>query len=246
MTIAEDASTPAVARSATGTTGATVTCASFTPPANTLLVACFVNEFKANPASQPTLSISDSVAGSWTQGVLCNGLNANSFGQSAIWFRYLSSAPGAMTVSAGRSGAAATDMMLALRVVNGAASVQTGAGSTSHPSKGTYAATLGTLQSITTTQAGSDVYLAAGVGNAGTFAVNGATTQLDNWNDATNATVELTGSATALTGTPGATTLGWTTAGGATSDFCFAALEILPAAVLAHAPIFPSQYGGFF
>lgn len=238
MAISEDASTPVVQRTTTGTTAATVTSASFTPPAGSLLVGIFVNEFKSNPVAQPTLSISDSVGGSWTQGVQCLGLNANSFGQASIWTRYCATAPGAMTVSAGRSGTAATDMVLAVRVLLGAASDQTGAGTKSNPSKGTFAATSGSQQSLTTTKAGSAAYVASGMGQNVTFTVNGQTTQLDNWSDATNATTQLIGSMTALTGTPGAFSLGWTTVSGATNDFCFAALEILPAlAVVPRQPI---------
>lgn len=152
MAIAEHASTPAIA---TGTGTAAITSASFSPPASSLLVVQVAGGWSD---SRMGVTITDSVSGSWTPGVIANDQTGNGyFGYAGVFYRYLSSAPGAMTVTAtysGFTGSGAGGRMLSVRVLTGAASVQGGA--IAKATLTDYTTSLTT--SITTTTAGSVVY----------------------------------------------------------------------------------------
>lgn len=98
MPILLDASTPAKAAQ-TGIV-ATVTTASFTPPAGALLVAC---AWCSQNAASMTFSFSDSQSGSWTKDVERN--SANSGGYQSVATIAHSPSPGvAMTVTATVAG----------------------------------------------------------------------------------------------------------------------------------------------
>jgi hypothetical protein len=222
VAIAEDATTPAVATASNNTTGI-ITSASFSPPANSLLVVIVNVGYFTAASGTAAVTVSDSAGGTWTGGPFLGDSAADN---SGIWFQYLSSAPGSITVTATNSNHPAAGYQLAVRVLTGAAAGQgTGAGAGSATHATTPASTTAT-SSITTTTAGSWVYLGA-CGNAGSsFTAAAATTLIGSFTDSTDAEVLGAGRATAATGTPGATTLGFTAAAAVKTSW--AALEILP------------------
>lgn len=100
MALALDGSTPA---SWTGTPADNVdiTSASFTPPANSLVL---VNVNTNSNSSQATLvSVSDSLGGTWIELVRRNLTEAGFEGHASIWHRTTASAGSAMTVSVRRT-----------------------------------------------------------------------------------------------------------------------------------------------
>lgn len=126
-----------------------------------------------------------------------------------------------ITVTATQGGSTANGMALRVMVLTQAAATQNGAsGQVSSSGAGQVG--------ITTTQAGSRVYGAALRASSTAPAVNGVTAQLDSVPDSTHGAWYGTWEAASLTGTPGATTFGYTTTflGG------IAGLEILTAGTL--------------
>ena len=116
-------------------------------------------------------------------------------------------------------------MQLAVRVVDGAASSQSGA-ATATASSTTGSSTSAT-KSVTTTAAGSWVYVAAALTPDGSVTANSKTTTINQFDDTTNVNQLVSGRQSAATGTPGAVTLGWTTGTG--RYWSLAEQEILPA-----------------
>ena len=227
MAITEDASTPAVVpvgdSGSTSPSTKTVTSAAFSPPANSLLVALVNGGWATTSAN--AASVTDSVGGTWTVGPAAVGTSTSARGVAAIFYRYLSSAPGSMTVTASITNLNA-GRQLAVRVLNGAASNQTGAGSgtTVNPTGSTTCTV-----SVTTTVTGSQVYGAAdNCGNASALSVNGVTTILSggDFNDTADSVRLVAWKGSSATGTPGATNFGGTWA--TSADYNIAALEILP------------------
>jgi hypothetical protein len=117
-------------------------------------------------------------------------------------------------------------LQLGLAVLDGAASSQTGAGTlATHGSSGE--SVTGT---ITTTETGSQVFLAAAVNhNPETFTPTGTTSTMWIYNDTTGGDEQILGQLTSPTGTPGATSVGWTDS--ASGDWSLVAVEILAAGV---------------
>jgi hypothetical protein len=220
VAIAEDASAPAVVQRASGT-GTTVTSASFSPPAASLLVVLCSVGWGNSPTGTPTLTASDSKSGTYTAGPIARNLA----GQGGVFYRYLAAAPGAMTVTVTSSDATAKAMLLAVRVLTGAAATQTGAAS------GTSATLMDA--SVTITQVGSTVYVASASFQNNTQAVLANTTAISYWGDGTSGDDMAVGRATSLTAATGAATYGWTSNGNA------AAMEVVPAAAAA---TFPGQF----
>lgn len=224
MGLAEDASSPAVA---TITGSGAVTTASFSPPAGSLLVAMACSAF-ATSGNSTVVTLSDSGGHTWTQAVLeqdARSASNNSGGTVGIWWTYLSTAPGAMTVSmsATNMGGGAS---LCVKVITGAASTQNGA--TAHSEFGATTNTTTGSTAITTTKAGSIVYGVVDDGEAGsTFTANAATTVINTYADSTDI-VTIVDIKSGVTGTPGSVTLGgtWST----TTDSRIALFEVLPAA----------------
>lgn len=226
MAITEDASTPAIIQQ----TGSGVsTTASFSPPSSSLLVA-LVSGGWGNTALM-TAAVTDSTGGTWTAAVTAAGTNTGLRGIAAVFYRYLPTTPGAMTVSATFTGLQG-GRELAVRVLNGAASSQAGAGAGSQVN-GT-ATTAGTV-SVTTTVAGSVVYGIADNPNANNaYTPNAATSVLTGtptgvFADATDSVRLVAWKATNATVTPGATTLGGTWTAAANSNI--AAFEAIPQTV---------------
>lgn len=210
MAIAEDASTPAVA---TGTGTAALTTASFSPPAGSLLVALIGGGWSN---SRITTAITDSVGGTWTPGVIANDITGDNFyGYAAVYLRYLPSAPGAMTVTAtysGFSGSGAGGRQLAVRVLTGASSVQTGAATAKLALD---SSTSSLTASIATTTAGSVVFGVADDARRAETMSASANTSLCSANGGTNPfsssfdTVTLAAfKQTSATGSPGSLSLG--------------------------------------
>jgi len=217
MAIAEDASTPAVKRGTAAATTTTNVTASFSPPAQSMLVVCMIIGWGTAPGGTPTLTCTDSVGGTYTAGptVITDAV------QCKIFTRFLSIAPGSMTITMTSGSATSKSMVVAARVLTGVSSVQTGAGSSQVASGSNDG-------SITTTTIGSWAYLVTGESVNATATVDARTTSIDNWNDTIAGDLLLIGRQTNATTTPGATTLGFTGAG--TTLVPYVALELLPAA----------------
>ena len=228
MAISEDASTPAVATLSASTSASTLASASFTPPSGSWVIVEVAVSYGANLGSAPTLSISDSLSGTWTSGPTqvenvsgtgsCNGV--------AFFTQFFAASPGAMTVT-GHTSVAGTasikvDLMVAARVMDGVAVSQSGAGS-AHTGGTTAVTTF--ESSITTTAVGSRVYVGASSGAQGTYTPSAKTTTVDAVQETTTSNVNAIGKQTTDTTTPGATTLGWT---GTSASWAWAALELLP------------------
>lgn len=212
MAISEDGSTPAAA-TATGF-GPSATTASFSPPAGALLVAIVSY---GHSTATPTITLSDSGSHTWTAGP---SITSNVVTTAAIFTCQLTTAPGSITVTAAiTSGASTGEIQLDVRVVKGAATSQTGAATGTNSG----ASTTAWSGSITTTISGSWVYVAANGANTNTLTPVSGTTTLNTF---TSTDDMVSGRQSSATGTPGATTLGWTATVNAT--FAWAALEILP------------------
>lgn len=211
MAIAEDVSTPTVTR---GTHGTSTTCvsASFSPPAGSLLIVQAVIGWDSTGAN-PTLSCSDSVGGTYSTGITTKNAT-NPVSQGTIFYRYLASAPGAMTVTATSSSAASKSMQLGVRVVTGA-SATIGAVASS---------TTAAIGNLVTTTVGSRVYCIGGAGLNGTMTPNANTTNIDAWNDTVSGDTLLIGRSTSLTVTPASTAFGWNPP----ASVIWGAVEVLP------------------
>lgn len=219
--ILEDASTPAIA---TGTSNGVITTASFSPPANTLLVALVAGGYGNNP-NAPTVTITDSLGGTWIQRPNVVNTGAPSFyGGVAIWIRYLTSAPGPMSVT-GTFLNLSGGRFLAVRVLTGAKPDQTGAASAVLDIN---TPTTAWTTPITTTVTGSVVYGLCDdpVAADAITAATGTTVVGSAFVDSTDGITAVAGKSTVPTGTPGATTLGFTNAVSQTG--VLALLEILP------------------
>lgn len=134
----------------------------------------------------------------------------------------------AITVTATQGGSTANGMLLRVEVLTGAAVTQNGA-TAAHDFTAT---TTSFTQSLTTTVTGSWVYGAAEHGpNHGAATANGSSAMIDDVLDATHNVRYCTFKSLAATGTPGATTFGFTFTGADTGPW--AAAEILPAGTIA-------------
>lgn len=225
MAIAEDASTPAVARSTANSATQTLATAAFSPPAASLLVAVFTSvlSFDTTPA---TMAISDSASGAWASGINIKGTNRC---QVTIWHSYRAAAPGSITVTANKGDTNTSDTQLTVRVLTGAASSQSGATSTFTAATPSVPAD-SALRSITTTTTGSVVYVGLAQNNNAAYTANANTTTIDAWAESVVWASLQSGKTAAATGTPGAITLGFT-GQTSTNELAIALLEILPAAV---------------
>lgn len=101
MATAIDASSP-VRVSGNPASGGSITSASFTAPANSLLVACC--QMNADAAGTETVTVSDSGALTWTKQVERTNLETTAGGNSAIWTA-IQTTSAARTVSLTRTGA---------------------------------------------------------------------------------------------------------------------------------------------
>jgi hypothetical protein len=224
MAIAEDASTPAAVRSTANSATQTWTTAAFSPPADCLLVAIFTGNISFQTAPG-TFTVSDSAAGAWTSGVDVQA--ATGRGHVTIFYSYRAAAPGAITVTADKGDTWTSDNQLTVRVLTGAASSQAGAATTSYHVDGGSAPANATQQNITTTTAGSRVYLGLAHNSTDTLTANANTTNIDNWVETGIFCNLASAKSTNATVTPGVVSIGYT-GQSSTNEVALALLEILP------------------
>jgi hypothetical protein len=214
--ITRDSSTPAPVLK-TNSTATTITTAAFSPPAGSYVIVALDTVYNHNTATSPTVTAKDSLNMSYAAGPHAyDGAAEGSF----VFSHYYATAPGSVTVTITRSGQTGAAMLeMDAWVYDGAASSQAGAATktnTSHSSS-SYTAV------ITTTQSNSMVVAAAAVGTNETLTAHNVVNDhiQGDVNDGASS-----GAGHAVTGTPGAETLGWT---GSTTFFSVAELEVLPA-----------------
>lgn len=172
MAITEDTANQPVAVTFTAVWNLGQTTASFTPQAGTLLVALLSGDGSATLTT--TGALTDSTGGTWSLLRRNNAVSNNVGGTAEVWCRYLSAAPGSMTVTATGSVNSLGGGQLTVRCLMGASSTQPGA---------VNGASLGNAAAV-------QASVAAGTGNA----VYGAAL---NWTDSTAMTV--LGNTTAVT-----------------------------------------------
>jgi hypothetical protein len=218
MAISEDTGNQPVAVHPTGASPATT--AAFTPQAGTLLVAMVGINGPSGTAI--TATITDSLSGGWT--LLKRQNTSSSMGGTAeVWCRYLSSAPGSMTVTSTWTGGD-TGATLVVRSLLGASSVQTGA------TAGVGGASIAPNTTLTPTQIGSWIYGALLDWSAATAMTANANTTI---NDATNGDTYAALKAATASAALSSTSYGCTTANAA---YNVAFAEILPALSLVAEP----------
>jgi hypothetical protein len=213
-------------------TTTSATTASFTPPANTLLVA--VAECgNTTGTGTVTAPVTDSLSSSWT---LLHRANGDGNGSTEVWAMDTGSSPAARTVTVtGTGGAQAIGVALNVTVLAGTKPAATVEGASAAAN-----ATTAYTVTITTTAAGSLVV--GGITrwiSAVTLVTDAATRSWQSVSDATNTESYGAWRAAAVTGTPGATTFGYTNAAAASNSLV--AVELLAAAVPAGAGVIPRR-----
>lgn len=218
MGITTDSSTPTVKLAVASNTS--VTSNSFSPPSSTLLLAS-ISMTTTSSGTTPTFSISDSKGGTWSTADGQQEEQGICVTQS--WYRYLSSAPGNMTVKVTQSANAKTaNMALDVRVLNGVVSTSP-IGATAN-ARSTVATTA--QVAITPTAIGSYIYYFTSIESQdGSIVANSVTTQIFQDARATDQ-CEAFGYITNLTTALSSVTGGWT--GFALTDMTVSAIEILP------------------
>ena len=192
--VIEDSSTPVPVFTASTVS----TTASFTPPANSLLVAvCNLGA----ASGTVTGTVTDSLSGVWSLRVR---QNAASSGSAEIWVRDVGATPSAMTVTL--TGSTGNSTQLSVRVVTNAGSAaQQQAGATAV--KATSPADI----PITAVAAGSQIYTSMVYTSASqALVVDSNTTAILSTQDATNGQTNGSAKMAGLTSAPGAYTVGWT------------------------------------
>lgn len=225
MALAE-VSSPSVVTGAGGGNPLVATTGSFTPPSGALLLV-MASCGRSSGGLQSACTVTSSPAQTWTvaPSPYAQGAGGNNGGTAQIAYTYLASAPGAMTVTATFTNVGA-GRALVVKVITGADPDQSSAARAIKVQATN--STAGTL-SITTTTANSLVY-GTSVCPASNIALtlNGSTSLINDFNNSTGTTRHVSWKASAVTGTPGATTLGGTWA--TSTLFQIAAFEVLPAA----------------
>jgi hypothetical protein len=216
-TLAEDPSSPAAVSTTSGTT---VTSASFTPPDGSLLVAMVASD---GGSGTTTMALSGGGL-TWTPLAEANSSVADYAG---VWIAQTGPPdPNDPVITATQGGSTAAGMAMRVFVLTQAAATQNGGTSNSQ-----FVNVATFTQAVTTTQTGSRVYGASSHFPNAAASAAAATTVVDDVADATNNGRYTTFKATSLTGTPGATTLGYTVSG--TNTGPFAQAEIKTAGTLA-------------
>ena len=197
--IAEDVSTPTPTHRSVNTSGFATT-GFFSPPGTSLVVVCVAWLYKGTGSFPGTISVADSLGNSYTRAVELDNVQECS---TAIFEFYYSSVPGAITVTATCTSLSAASVLLAPRVLTGAASIQSGAASVTNNNDA--------HMRLTTTATGSLVY-AVGAAPVSTRAPtpDATLTQLDLFADSGTGNQGAVGHMTNSTGVPGKTWTGWT------------------------------------
>ncbi len=234
MPITEDASAPATVTSSTNV----ATTASFTPAANSLLVA-IANAGNNTGVGTITCPVTDSLGSTWTLLKRTNTDPVNGAGSTEVWAMDAGASPAARTVTAtGTGGANAVGTSLCVKVLTGAKPVASVLGASANPNGGN-----DYTIALTTTAAGSLVVggLSRITSNV-TLTANGSTTAWQSFSDGPNTETYGAWRALNLTGTPGAGTYGYTNAAAAAQ--VLVAVELLAATVDSpKEPIFVPRLG---
>lgn len=203
MAIAEDASEPAVVTNTTG--NGTLTTASFSPPAGSLVLVLTGIGYDLNETGLDTISSSPSVT--WTDAISAV-YDLSYTGTAHVSYHYYASAPGSITVSSAQASVNGGGRLLCVKVLTGVDPADF-IGNTA-----TRLITTGGVQSfsqaITTTAAGSVVYgVIDNVQNDAAHVGHDAnSTVITNFADTPNGITLLAFKQTSPTGTPGSITLG--------------------------------------
>lgn len=200
MAVSIDASSPA-AVTASASAATTFTTGSFTPPANTLLVAVASVGYSGS-TQDTTFSISDSLSGSWTNDAIQFPASGG-LPQNLIASRFNSSNT-AMTVTLNTSSHT-KGVDFSVFVLNGTATSSW---------LGGHATSTSTMDgSVTTTKVGALVLCGAGYDTNATLTPDGNTTTQNHLTDSSDGLELFTGHSTSTVSSPGSTTYGWTGAG---------------------------------
>jgi hypothetical protein len=220
--VTEHSSTPAVVRNSTAAQTSVVS-ASFSPPAGSVLVALFAISLISSGAAQPH-TIVDSAGGTWVYAGHVDGGAANAFGMATVWVRHLGTAPGAMTVTATRTGTSSAGIQLAVRVLTGASQNPIGSIKTHFTASGT----VGGIDTLVTSKAGALVYVLLCTGsNTPVYTPTADTTTIDLFQSASS--LGTSGIGKDVVDTPGSTSYGWTEAPPTSLSTSWLAIEMLPA-----------------
>jgi hypothetical protein len=224
VAVAQDASSPAVVRSASKSTATTITTVSFTPPAQSLLLVSIAVANNVAWTTAPTgFTVSTSVGGITFTNAAFRADTTTKLLYSGLYYAYLPTAPGAMTLTVTRPDALAGDLMLAVRVLTGAAPTP---GAVVNPVTN-FPPNAPVSTAITPTQVGSLLYVHASTDDNGTLTAVSGTTSADNWADASNLSVLAFGSAGPTVSTS-AVTVGYTlTTSNTDHDSIVQAVEII-------------------
>lgn len=214
--------TTVTATQASATTGVASSTTSVSPAAGELVVILASWMFATN-VTGVTMTCKDSHSTAFTAGP--QHQDAFGIGQAAIFFHLYATAPGATTFTCTNSNTGAADCLITPLRVTGQAAVPNGATMTFDSGSGT-AGTTAINHAITTTTPGSFVLYCIDMGGTTALTAVAGCTSLATWNDVSSGDSGGAGHTTAVTGTPGSVTVGFTTT--AATAFGMAALEILP------------------
>jgi hypothetical protein len=223
VAVLEDASTPAVAESAGGFTGTSISTtaaygsAAFTPPAGSVLVACCVINFSSLQSGFPLFTVTDSAGGTWTAGPFIS--SAASYAKIVFFTRPCVTSPGSITVTFSRgTDTHAAMMMLAVRVATGANTASPQGNSNTGSGSGGTQISAAVSQSV----AGSLLYVLGDWANHSAPTAISGTTSVITTLDSTDGGYLALGSSTA------GGTMGWTVSSLFSAGFIAAGLEIVP------------------
>lgn len=227
MAIAIDASSPAAVNAQTNT-ATTIATASFTPPANSLVIASASIIYASASGTGSPFSISDSLSGTWNSEALqVWGSSGNP--AAGIWARFVASSA-AMTVTLTTDANSKTKQLM-VKVLTGTATSAWSGNKINNQ-----ASTAGFLQqNFTTSVAGSWVFLAIGNNGTATLTVNANTTSDAALTSTADGGTVAQGHMTTATVSPGTVSLGWT--GDPAVAHVYTAAEIKPPPVFWPKPI---------
>jgi hypothetical protein len=203
----------------TAATGVASSTTSFSPGAGTLVAILVTYQFSSS-GETGTLTCKDSSGTTYTAGPQLENVDDSYI--SAIFTHTYATAPGAITVAVTCTNTTTAYALITPVTFTGQAASQTGAATaTANPSGSITAIST----SITTTTTGSRVVGAAGCVSGSTLTALGNTTTLGVGTGAASAGACIT---SAATGTPGATTVGWTCSPASGFGDAVVLLEVLP------------------
>jgi hypothetical protein len=233
VAISQDASTPSFSATVGGTniganitgTSGSITSASFSPPANSLVVVIAIASY-GSPGTFATcgMTCSDSHSNNYADAFDAPS-NSTSYGGISYFEFYYGSAPGSTTVTvllaAGETVSANSTVNLVVLVFDGCASSQTSPATASNR-----VSTISQQVVITPTVIGSQLLCVAVNGTSNPYTVISGTTSIDQKNGDPEGNSLVWGKQTALTSALTSQTLGYTNSA---SPALITALEILPA-----------------